>query len=129
MEKPLSIATDAAHFQAISSHEEGELSVDVLETDDAIVVKSTIAGVKPEDLQIQLTSDMLTIRGKRLCDDVSKGARYYSRECYWGNFSRSVILPHHVHSDRAKATLRQGLLTIHLPKSAGEIPVPLSVLK
>ncbi len=106
--------------------EEGQLAVDVLETESEIVVKSTIAGVRPENLEIQLTSDLLTIRGKRLGEE-APGARYYAHECYWGNFSRSIILPHHVHADRAKATLTHGLLVINLPKSAGEIPVPLTV--
>lgn len=101
--------------------EEGQLSVDVLETDEEIIVKSTIAGVKPEDLQIQINSDMLTVRGQRLRESEPAGTRRYVEECYWGQFSRSVILPHHVHPDRAKATLRQGLLTIRMPKSAGEV--------
>ena len=101
--------------------EEGQLSVDVLETDEEIIVKSTIAGVRPEDLQIQINSDMLTVRGQRFRETESADTRHYVEECYWGQFSRSIILPHHVHPDRAKATLRHGLLTIRMPKSAGEV--------
>ena len=115
-----------AHF---IHEEDGELRVDVLETEDEIIVKSTIAGVKPEDLQIQLTADMLTIRGKRMAEQDPPGTRHYARECYWGNFSRSIILPHHVHTDKTQATLHQGLLVIRLPKSAGDTPVPISVVK
>ncbi|MBI2099302.1 Hsp20/alpha crystallin family protein [Candidatus Uhrbacteria bacterium] len=127
--KPLSISTGETSFYPAVSEEEGQLSVDVIETAKEIIVKSTIAGVKPENLQIQLTSDMLTIRGSRPKDEELPNARYYTNECYWGKFSRSIILPQHVHANRVKATLAHGLLTIRLPKSAGDIAVPLSVIK
>lgn len=116
-------------FSQFLLDEEGQLSVDVLETDKEIIVRSTIAGVRPEDLQIQLTSDTLTIQGARVEEKEFQGARSYTAECYWGKFSRSVILPHHVHTDSAKATLSHGLLTIRLAKSAGRLSVPLSIVK
>lgn len=116
-------------FSSILSEEEGQLSVDVMETPEEIVVRSTIAGVQPENLQIQLTPDTLTIRGSRVGEREAPGTRHYASECYWGKFSRSIILPHHVHTDAAKATLSHGLLTIRLPKSAGNLSVPFSVLK
>lgn len=126
MEKFLPITNDDAHFQAITSENDGQLSVDVLETEDEIVVKSTIAGIRPENLEIQLTADILTIRGQRPGEEDAPGTRYYARECYWGDFSRSVILPHQVHSERAKATLAHGLLTIRMPKSSGVENVPIN---
>lgn len=123
--------TDQKHddFSHLLTEEEGQLSVDVLETDNEIIVRSTIAGVKPEDLQIHLTSDLLTIRGKRAEEPEHSGARRYASECYWGKFSRSVILPQHVRTERAAASLSHGLLTVRLPKSAGDTPVPLSFKK
>ena len=114
-------------FSSILSEEEGQLSVDVLETENEIIVRSTIAGVKPENLQIHLASDILTIRGLRTEDAEHSGARRYASECYWGKFSRSVILPQHVRTERVAATLSHGLLTIHLPKSTGDMPIPLSI--
>ncbi len=121
-------STDQKHddFSPLLSEEEGQLSVDVLETEKEIIVRSTIAGVKPEDLQIQLTADTLTIRGARAGEKEPPGTRFYTNECYWGKFSRSIILPHHVHTESAKAKLSHGLLTIRLTKAAGSLTVSLA---
>ena len=87
------------------SRDEGELAVDVYETDRAIVVKTAIAGVKPEDLKLSLSSDMLTIRGARHNERTEEdGGRYLSQECHWGSFSRTIILPTEVNSSKAEAT-------------------------
>ena len=96
---------------------EGQLSVDVFQTKDNIVVKSTIAGVKPDDLEIYLHNDLLTIRGKRSDAQIEQEADYFYKECYWGGFSRSIILPVEVQSDKVEATFDNGILTIVLPKS------------
>jgi len=95
---------------------EGKLSVDVFETEDEIVIKSTIAGVSPEDLDIFLHDDIITIRGKRTQMSEEETAHYFYKECYWGGFSRSIILPVEVNPDRISASLKNGLLTIRLPK-------------
>lgn len=97
--------------------EEGQLTIDVYQTDSDIVIKSTIAGVSPEDVDISITNDMVTIRGKRAKDEKIETENYYYQELYWGSFSRSVILPVEVEADRAKATIKNGILTIKLPKS------------
>lgn len=104
---------------------EGQLSVDVFQTDDAIVVKSTIAGVHPDDLELFLNRDMLTIRGERTHEEKVSEKAFFLRECYWGKFSRTIILPSDVKADDAKASLKDGVLTITLPKAehAREIPV------
>ncbi|MDP2631356.1 MAG: Hsp20/alpha crystallin family protein [Candidatus Uhrbacteria bacterium] len=102
---------------------EGQLAVDVLETEDAIIIRSAIAGVKPEDLDVNVTNDVVTIRGER------KGGREYTdatahfQECFWGTFSRSVVLPHHVKPDEAEANLKNGVLTLTIPKQHGEMKV------
>lgn len=103
---------------------EGQLAIDVYQTDKKIVIKSTIAGVKPEDLNISLHHDLLTIRGIRSNQQEATEADYLYRECYWGSFSRSVILPSEVDSKRVKAELENGVLTISLYKSQpGKIEV------
>lgn len=97
--------------------EEGQLTIDVYQTDADIVVKSTIAGVNPEDIDVSITNDMVTIRGKRVKDERVEAENYYYQELYWGAFSRSVILPVEVDADKAKASIKNGILTIKLPKS------------
>ncbi|MCX6742632.1 MAG: Hsp20/alpha crystallin family protein [Candidatus Parcubacteria bacterium] len=96
---------------------EGQLAVDVYQTKDAIIVKSTIAGVKPENLEIYLHNDLLTIRGKREEEKEEKDSDYFYKECYFGGFSRSIILPVEVQADRVEATLKNGILKIILPKA------------
>lgn len=96
---------------------EGQLSVDVYQTKNSIVVKATIAGVKSEDLEIYLHNDLLTIRGKREHQVENEEPDYFYKECYWGGFSRSVILPVEVQSDRVEATLKNGVLTVVMPKA------------
>ena len=96
--------------------EEGELTVDVFQTPDEIVIQSTVAGVKPDDLDVTITQDMVTLKGKRQkTNDVSEKDFYY-KELYWGTFSRSILLPQEVDADAAQATLKNGLITIKLPK-------------
>jgi len=106
-------------------YEEGQLSIDVYQTPQAIIVKSTIAGVKPEDIDISINNDMLTIRGKREDKEETSNKDFLYRECYWGSFSRSVILPVEVEANKIEAILENGVLTIILPKakSAKQISV------
>ena len=96
--------------------EEGQLSIDVYQTPQEIVIKSTIAGVKPEDLDVSINDDMATIRGERKKDVEVPDENYFYQECYWGKFSRSVILPQEVDVDKVKAEIQDGILTIKLPK-------------
>jgi len=95
---------------------EAQLSCDVWEDDDNIIIKSTLAGVKPEDLEISISNDLLTIRGTRHNEEEVKSESYFSRECYWGSFSRSIVLPREVYQKKIDATLKNGVLTIKLPK-------------
>jgi len=96
---------------------EGQLAIDVYQTDKKIIVKSTIAGVKPENLKISLQHDLLTIRGTRSAGHELKEENYLYRECYWGSFSRSIILPSEVDSKKIEAELENGVLTITLYKN------------
>lgn len=95
---------------------EGQLTIDVYQTPNEIIIKSTIAGVNPEDLDITVTNDMVTIKGKRQKDEETKNEDYYYQECYWGSFSRSVILPVDIDAEKAEASLKNGILTVKLPK-------------
>jgi HSP20 family protein len=103
--------------QSVSSDTEGQLTIDVYQTDNDIVIKSTIAGVKPEDLDISINNDMVTVKGERKNEEVIEHGNYYYQECYWGSFSRSVLLPVDVISDKAEASLKNGILTLRLPKA------------
>ena len=95
---------------------EGQLTIDVYQTPTEIVIKSTIAGVSPDAIDISMTNDMITIKGNRKKDEEAKEEDYYYQECYWGPFSRSVILPVDVEVDNADAGMKNGILTIRLPK-------------
>lgn len=96
---------------------EGQLTIDVYQTDNEIVIKSTIAGVKPEDLDVSISNDMITIRGERKQDEDAPEENYYYQECYWGSFSRSVILPVDVLADKIEASMKNGILTIRMLKA------------
>lgn len=95
---------------------EGQLALDVYQTPNDIIIKAAIAGVKPEDISISISNDMLTIRGKRKQEKEVKNEDYFYRECYWGGFSRSIILPTEVNTDAIEATMKNGILVITLPK-------------
>ncbi len=103
---------------------EGQLAIDVYQTDKKIIIKSTIAGAKPEDLKISLHNDLLSIKGHRGSSTEISEEDYLYRECYWGSFSRSIILPSEVDNKRVEAELENGVLTVTLYKSKpGQIKV------
>ncbi len=95
---------------------EGQLTIDVFQTEDDVVIQSTIAGVSDKDLDISVTNDMVSIKGTRMPEQKVKSSNYYYQELYWGPFSRSIILPVDVDADSAKASMKNGILTIRLPK-------------
>ena len=95
---------------------EGELAVDVYQTDDEIVIQSTIAGVKPEDLDISIENDTVIISGERQNIVQDTGKNYFYQECFWGAFSREIILPEEVDGGRAEATMKEGVFTLRIPK-------------
>jgi HSP20 family protein len=95
---------------------EGELTVDVYQTSDTIVIKTMIAGVRPEDLDISITRDMVTIKGKREEERSAHDDDYFMRELYWGSFSRTITLPVEIDVDESEAIEKHGLLILKLPK-------------
>ncbi len=102
---------------AIAEEEEaGELAVDVYQTASHIIIKAMIAGVRPEDLDVSITRDMVTIRGKRERHVEGGAGDFFFQELYWGAFTRTIVLPQEVDMEAAEATEKHGLLTIKLPK-------------
>jgi HSP20 family protein len=97
---------------------EGELAVDVYQTEEELVIQSAIAGVKPEQLNVSLEGDTITIEGER--QRPSEGGDYFVQECYWGKFSRKIILPIEINPDKIEATFKDGILTIRLQKISKE---------
>jgi HSP20 family protein len=99
-----------------AENEEAELTVDVYQTPDEIIVQTMVAGVKPEDLEIITARDILTIRGKREENRNVEESNFFAKELYWGSFSRTISLPSEVEPEEAEATEKHGLLTIKLKK-------------
>lgn len=95
---------------------EEELSVDLYETPDDVVVRAMIPGVKKEDLDVSLTRDSITISGQRKEERVVSDDNFHVKELFWGSFSRTLTLPHEVDIDGANAAESQGVLTITLPR-------------
>ena len=86
------------------------------ETDDEIVIQATIAGVNPEDLDVEIENDVVTITGERTNTEEKKGQNYFFQECFWGAFSRQIILPSEVDGSRAEASMKNGVFTLKIPK-------------
>ncbi|MDZ7611711.1 MAG: Hsp20/alpha crystallin family protein [Candidatus Moranbacteria bacterium] len=103
--------------EEVPADSEGQLTIDVYQTDKEIVIKSTIAGVKPEDLDVNINDEMVTIKGKRDQGEEVDPENYYYQECYWGPFSRTIILPVEIVTEKAEALMKNGILTIKLPKA------------
>jgi HSP20 family protein len=97
-------------------NDEAELAIDVYQTPSDIIVQTMVAGVRPEDLEITIARDMITIRGKREESRTINEENYFSKELYWGKFSRTVMLPQEVEPEEVEATEKHGLLTIRLQK-------------
>lgn len=97
---------------------EGQLAVDVYQTKDNVVIKAPIAGVKSDKIDISVSEDVVTIRGERVEETEVEREHYYVQECYWGSFSRSVILPTSTVAEKAQAVLKDGVLTVTIPKVA-----------
>lgn len=96
--------------------DEGQLAVDVFQTDEALVLVAPIAGVAEANLEVSITDEIISVRGTRTQPENVAPENYFVQECYWGSFSRSYVLPVAVDSDAASAQLKDGLLTIRIPR-------------
>ena len=99
-----------------TNSQDGELPVDMYQTEDSIVIRALVAGVSPTELEISITRDMVTIRGVREEFQEAHDDGYFHRELFWGSFSRTLVLPEEVAIDEAEAQEKHGLLEIKLPK-------------
>lgn len=99
-----------------NEEEEGQLAVDVYQTPSEIVIQTMVAGVRPDDLDISITREMVTVKGRREAPRHIDPNDYYIEELYWGSFSRTVVLPEEIEVEEAEAVENHGLLIIKLPK-------------
>ncbi len=102
--------------QDLESEVEGELAIDMYQTPTEMVIKTMVAGVKPEDLDISMSRDMVTITGQREESHDSAGNDFFHKELYWGSFSRTIVLPEEGDIEEAEAVNKNGLLVIKIPK-------------
>lgn len=100
----------------IEEEAEGQLTVDVFQDENNILVQSTVAGVDKDELEVNITNESVTIRGKRERAEKISEKDYFYQECFWGRFSRSIILPVEVDPESSTAALKNGVLTITMPK-------------
>lgn len=117
--KPAKIATPISKQEEdwVTGYE-GALNIDMYQTKDNVIIKSTIAGVRPDDIDITVANDMVTIQGSRSREEKVHDDDYFYQECYWGGFSRSVIVPVDIDSEHIEADLKDGILTVVVPKAA-----------
>ena len=115
---PIAVDTEDDHSTDITEEEvEGQLTVDVYQDKDNVVVQSTVAGVNPDELEVNITNESVTIRGKRERIEKIEEKNYFYQECFWGKFSRSIILPVEVDPESSVATLKNGVLVVVMPKT------------
>lgn len=108
---------------------ESELPVDVVETQDELIIFAPVAGVDASELSIAYSTDVITVRGTReRAPDISEDAHLFSSECAWGPFSRSIIIPVEVRLDEARAEIHNGMLTIRIPKQLKTKHIPIVVI-
>lgn len=119
---------DESFSRQLGSSEDWNLpSVDMYQTDKDLVVKAVLPGLKPEDIQISITGDVLTLRGETKQEQEVKEANYHLHERRFGSFSRSLPLPVTVVTDKAHAEFENGILTLVLPKSEEDRPKTITV--
>mgnify|MGYP003739296493 CR=1 FL=1 len=107
----------------------GQLSVDVYEKPTELIIIAPVAGVKLSDINISLTEDVLTIEGSRQLEQQNSGEDYLIQECFWGQFSRSIVLPDNVDTSRIVASFKDGILKITIPKDGSNSKTKLIRIK
>ena len=133
---PLDASNDGADFSLFTSLKnqdgehvaEGQLAVDVAQTADELIVIAAMAGTHPESIELHLHNDLLTIRGERKSPIGEMGEHFY-QECYWGKFSRSIILPVDVKAEMVQAQYKNGVLIVRLPKASQNNDIPIMVIE
>ena len=108
--------TSVRRSESLALPGEGQLPVDVHQTPSEIIIRAFVAGVRPDELSISISRDMVVIEGSRMEQGEASGPDYFTRELFWGSFSRSILLPQEVDVDSSTANAKDGLLTIILTK-------------
>ena len=124
---------DITHIADTHENEsEVKLALDIFETADELIFLAPLSGVYIEEVEVLVTEDVLTISGTRVFPDdiVPEKSKAFLEECYWGKFSRSIVLPSAVNSEDATAEFIRGILTIHVPKAkkAKSKSIPIQVV-
>lgn len=110
--------------------QDGKLAIDVAETEQGIIVISTLAGAVYEELEVHVHEDVLTIRGTRQSPVPPRpDIAYMMQECYWGRFSRTVVLPARVRGEAARAEYRNGILLVTIPKRSSDARVQITIVE
>ena len=113
---------------AQESSEEGQLCVDVAETEVELIVVCPMAGTPPKNLELHLHNDLLTVKGERH-SVIPASAYYHHKECYFGKFSRSIVMPVDVKVENSSAEYKNGLLTIRIPKAKSDLNIPVYIVE
>lgn len=116
IETPEETTEESVSEETYTAEDEGQLSVDVYQTSESIVIEAMVAAVKPEDLDVSITREVVTIKGRRDNNQHIDDEHYFARELYWGAFSRTIVLPQEIEPEGSDAKIRNGLITITLPK-------------
>ncbi len=106
----------------------GQLAVDVYETKEKLVVKGRVAGVNKNELDVSISDNTLTVKGTLSAGSENDVENYFLQECYWGEFSRSIVLPVPVKEDEIEAVLKDGVLTISFAKQKQDTIKKIQVL-
>lgn len=125
----LSFLSDNSVVEKWQDHEsDGQLAVDVAQTAEELIVVAPMAGTVPQKIELHLHNDLLTIRGERASPS-PVGADYFYQECYWGKFSRTIVLPTEVRYEMAQAQYKNGTLLIRLPKKITNNEIPILIVE
>lgn len=117
------------NLENLNNAPEGELAVDIYQTEDELVIRSAIAGIGPEKLDVLIENDVITIQGNREEPQEPGKADFLCKECYFGPFARKIISPFEIDPSRAKATMKQGIFTVRIPKIQKEKRVKVEIAK
>lgn len=120
------LAEEASQWNDLA--EEGQLAIDVLQTGEHLIIVAAMAGTRPENVNLHLQDDLLTIRGVRESPLYEQAEPFY-QECYWGRFSRTIVLPVDVQAESAEAEFKNGVLTIRLKKATTDNTIPIMVIE
>ncbi len=128
MDGGVDLEAQLASASAPHHESEGQLSIDVAQTAEELIIVATMAGAPPDQVELHLHNDVLTIRGQRV-SPIPDGAEHFYEECFWGKFSRTVVLPADVSPEYAKAEYKNGVLTVRLPKKHADNKIPIYVVE